>query len=333
MAGNATLIPQSIRSALKQGGIPDDQKWEFVEALMEYDLTGTIPEFSNESLAMLFESYRFFIDSNNARYEEKAQRLSLAGRMGGSTRSEAKAATARKNGARGGTPRGNRNAAKNNPSNPSVESRAKEQPKQMLGLIEKTTQANKISKDKNSSSSSVVFSKQPTTTISNFINECVKAGFHLDEKIFGEILAENPIDPAWLSGPFNFVEFASDVIEERYSAKPSWEQKLLFVSAFAWEDLREEFPAWRERHKQEGEEKQRREAVETEQHRIAEARRNPPAVCGHCGTALAPDIRSCPSCGWILRFDEDAAIWEFDEPLNFDSIREIFKSKAGGAGP
>jgi ribosomal protein L40E len=178
----------------------------------------------------------------------------------------------------------------------------------------------------------VVLKKQPKTTITEFLTDCTKAGFSLDRKLAEKILSGNPIDPTWLPKPFSFVEFIASVIAERYCGKPPAEQKRLFISAFSWRDLQEEYPAWREKREQEVRVEQQQEEAEARKRSIAEARRNRPAICGHCGAALAPESRACPSCGRVLRFDEEAAVWEFDEPLNFDSIREIFKSKAGGAG-
>lgn len=320
MAGNATLIPQSIRSALKKGNIPDHEKWNFIDALMEYDLTGTIPNFSNANLAMLFESYKSLIDANNAKYWEKTQRLAIVGAAGGSVRSETKTAAARRNGAKGGAPKGNRNAAKNHASDNELE----KQPKQMLRLSsnEKTTQA-VIDIDidvKDSGNNRVVLEKQPTTTIIlNFLNESKKAGFTLDKKIAEKILRENPIDPTWQKGPFCFTVFVANVITDLYSDKSPAEQKRLFISAFHWEDLREDYPAWRQRCIEVEEARRLKEAVEAEERRKDEAWRNRPVICGHCEAVLASDDRVCPSCSWMPFFDEESEAWKFHEPVNLSA--------------
>jgi hypothetical protein len=156
----------------------------------------------------------------------------------------------------------------------------------------------------------------------------------LDQEIAGEILGAG-LDPAWISGPFSFPNFAADTVKELYSAKPSREQKRLFISAFSWGDLQEEFPAWRERRKQEVRAKQQQEEAKAEKRRIAEARRNPPATCGHCGAALAPESRDCPSCGWMCNFDADSGAWEFHEPVDIKAMFEdvLHKRQPKGASP
>jgi hypothetical protein len=323
MAGNATLIPQSIRRALRKGNIPDHEKWNFIDALMEYDLTGTIPNFSNANLAMLFESYKTLIDSNNAKYFEKIQRLAIAGATGGSVRSEAKTAAARKNGAKGGAPRRNRNAARSSAPEMETEPEKQTQPKHLLRLNKNNPSSNSSSSSidlKNSSSSLVVFPKQPeTTTIFNFQNESKKAGFILDKKIARKILRENRIDLSWQTAPYSLIEFAAETVKETYPDKSLAEQKRLFISAFSWEDKISEYPAWRQRCIEAEEAKQRREEAEAEKHCRDEAWRNHPTVCGHCGAVLAPDDRVCPSCSWKLSFDEESKTWKFHEQVNLSA--------------
>jgi hypothetical protein len=174
------------------------------------------------------------------------------------------------------------------------------------------------------------------TSTTELLKECVKVGFYLDEKIAGQILSENPIDSSWISGAFSFPEFIASVIAGKYGNQPPDEQKSLFIRGLGWWlDRRAQYPAWREQRKKEAQDKQRRYAAETEKHRIAEARRNPPAVCGHCGTALAPDIRACPSCGWMRNFDADSGAWSFDEPVDIVGMFEevINKGRPKGASP
>jgi hypothetical protein len=178
----------------------------------------------------------------------------------------------------------------------------------------------------------VVFPKQPetTTTILNILSESKKSGFTLDRKIAGRILEANPVDPAWLSGPFSFVEFAADTVKESYPGKSPAEQKRLFISSLEWEDLWETYPAWREQRRREVKAKQRQKADEAEERRKAEARRNRPPICGHCGAGLAPDNRVCPSCGWMRIFDDKSRTWEFQEPIN---LSEAFQQHLARAGP
>jgi rubrerythrin len=296
MAGKYALyLPYKIHDALSKGGITDSEFREFITALFNYDQHGTEPAFTNSGLTMLFESIRPEIDFYHEKYEAVVEKRREAGRNGGASKSPKKVAAARENGARGGPPKGNRNAAKNK-DNPPVESEME---------------------------------KQPETTTTNFINECAKAGFRLDWKIAGKILTEHPIDPAWIAGEFSFPEFVADTIKESYPGKSPAEQKRLFISGFQWEDLRDKYPAWREHHRKEAEAHQRREAAEAEERRKDEARRNPPATCGHCGTVLASDNRACPSCGRMLFFDDESEAWKFQEPVNFSAAFQQYKARAG----
>jgi hypothetical protein len=343
MAGKYALyLPYHIITALETEGFSDTEIGTFVRGIIKYHLEGAMPRFEDRALNLLFANNKDEFDYNIAKYAAVVEDRRKAGKKGGSSTSKAKAKAARENGGRGGAPRGNRNAAKKKAltQDPEPEPGDQTQPKQPLGLNEeqKTTQAVlELGLDKDNSTAAagggeVVFSKQPetTTTILNFLNESKKAGFPLDRKIAGKILAESPIDPAWLSGPFSFGEFAADTVKESYPNKSPAERKRLFISAFQWEDLQEEYPAWREQRGQEAEAKQRQEVAEAEERCKTESWRNSPTVCGHCGCPLDPDSRVCPSCGWIHFFDDESGAWLFHEPVN---LLETFQQYSARAGP
>jgi hypothetical protein len=55
-------------------------------------------------------------------------------------------------------------------------------------------------------------------------------------------------------------------------------------------------------------------------------------VCSHCGAALSPDSRECPSCSRICIFNDESGAWEFSEPPDFKAIRETFKSRGPPRG-
>jgi hypothetical protein len=153
-----------------------------------------------------------------------------------------------------------------------------------------------------------------TTTVSNFINGCKTLGYTLDESTAREIL-ETGIDLSWLDGLFNFLQYTAEIINDEFPNKPKAERRKLFLSALTWEDRREEFPAWREQQIKATavkEVKQRKEAM----------RSSVPATCNHCGAALAPDSRECPSCGWAYEFNEEAGVYQFYEQV---SISDAFQ--------
>jgi hypothetical protein len=256
------------------------------------------------------------MDYNNQKYQAIVEKRSTMGKKGGAAKSEAKTAAARDNGRHGGAPQGNTNATK--------------QPKQMLGLNEKTTQAvsvlESVLESDNSGSSTaaagvggVVSSKHPpqTTTVLNFIKDCKTLGYTLDESKAREIL-ETRIDPAWLEGPFNFLEYTAQLIKTEYPDKPKKEKRRLFISALTWQDRRDEFPTWREQ-------QTRSAAAAEEKRRKDQARSAVPEICGNCGATLAPDSRECPSCGWMSFFDENSGTWEFQKPIDFSVAFEKFR--------
>jgi hypothetical protein len=327
MAGKYALyLPFHIITALENEGFSDAEIGVFVRGVIKYHLQGIPPRFEDRSLNLLFSSHKEEFDHNITKYNDMVEKRREAGKKGGAPRENRNAAGNRG----GGSPRGNRNAAKRKTLNqaPEVEPEKQTQAKQAdieldIDLDSSSTAA--------AGGGEVVLEKQPktTTTILNFINESKKAGFNLDKKIAGEIITENPIDPAWLEGPFCFTEFAADTVKEAYSDKAPAEQKRLFISAFKWEDLREEYPAWREKREKEDEAKQRQEAAETEERRKDEARRNPPETCVHCGAILAPDDRNCSSCGWMRFFNDESGEWGFQEPVNLSAEFKQYMARAG----
>jgi hypothetical protein len=342
MAGKyALLLPYHLIAALETEGFSDAEIGAFVRGVIKYHLEGIPPRFEDRSLNLLFSSSKPEFDNNIAKYESTVHQRSEAGKKGGAPKGNRNAAGNRG----GGAPKGNRNAVKRETFDKDPESEPGNKHKQMLEFEpKKQTQAKQADIEsesdidsENSGSTAaagggeVVLEKQPeTTTIFNLINESQKAGFTLDRKIAGKILAENPVDPVWLSGPFSFVEFAADTVKESYPGKSPAEQKRLFISSLEWEDLWETYPAWREQRKREAEAKQRQKADEAEGCRKAESRRNRPSVCGHCGAGLAPADRSCPSCGWMRIFDDESRAWKFQEPVN---LSEAFQQRLARAGP
>jgi hypothetical protein len=150
----------------------------------------------------------------------------------------------------------------------------------------------------------------------------------MDLKAAEKILKKNNFSPAWYNGRFNFPEYIALRIkaDPRYKDKPDQELKRLFLSAFSWDDFQDEFLKWRSEQESRAE---RKTAADAERYRIDEARRNPPVTCGHCGAALAPDSKECPSCKRMVFFNNESGTWEFQEPFDFKSMfREIQKNRS-----
>jgi hypothetical protein len=160
-------------------------------------------------------------------------------------------------------------------------------------------------KDKDKGNGGGSSDSSTTTVILNFIKGCKTLGYSLDESKAREILGSG-IDSAWLSGPSNFLEYTDQQIKSEYPDKPSAEKRFLFLAALTWDNLREDFPAWRDK-------QNRTTTAKAERCRKDAARAAVPETCGHCGAVLAPDNRACPSCNWIPFFNEESEKYEFQE--------------------
>lgn len=339
MAGKYALyLPYKVFASLESGNVTDSQFREFITGLVEYDRTGTLPVFEDRAFTMLFESFRPEIDYHREKYEALIEKRRKAGADGGSSTSEKKQTAARENGQLGGAPQNNRNAIKKKdtsdfaPETEQGEAKQPKQPKHLLRLNEKTTQAESESVVSNqysefSSSSGEVVSQPPqtTTTIQKFLEASKKAGFILDGKAADTILATTDISPDWLDGSFTFPEYAADQIktDPKYRDKPQRELKRLYISSLTWPDFREGFPEWRDRQQRDTE---RTAAAEKDRHRIDTARKNKPKTCRNCGASLPLEGEwgNCFSCGWDYLFDTEKGEWQFNKPYDFLQLRTLF---------
>jgi hypothetical protein len=149
-----------------------------------------------------------------------------------------------------------------------------------------------------------------------------RAGFIIDDDIARRFLAAG-LDPAWFTGPHDFLAFTAGKVRAKYPKEPPDRQRDLFISAIAWDNLREEYPGWRDG--------QEREAREREKARVKNLA---PARC-ECGAELHGS-RRCPACGRIAEFDE--ATWGFvfhappAEAGLSGMFRDEIRSRAGAEG-
>jgi len=180
--------------------------------------------------------------------------------------------------------------------------------------------------DQNSSDQSRVVqsSEQQTTTtdfinIDNFIEASKEAGFIIDRKAAGKVLAIENVRPSWFDNQFNFAKYAALRIKDdpRYANKPDQELKRLFLSSLTWEDYQQDFLKWRQEKHDEIERK-------TEQRRVEKARADKPTVCTNCETVLEHGVEwgSCPACSYRCYFDEKTTTYKFDPPIDFKSMYE-----------
>jgi hypothetical protein len=156
--------------------------------------------------------------------------------------------------------------------------------------------------------------KPPPFFINLMQEEAKKHGFIIDEADAERLLFS--VDPSWFGDPGFFGGFIGFVITEKilkdkkYSLKPANEQRRLFRHLiFNAPNIREEYPLWFEKRKQEAAETElwkKREAEETERKvKIHAAMEAVPEFCEKCGGPL-DDMLACLKC---------KVFYDFDEPL------------------
>jgi hypothetical protein len=122
----------------------------------------------------------------------------------------------------------------------------------------------------------------------------------IDQNIFSKII-EAGIDRDWLEGKFSFVQFSEEYINTEYPDKEPPELKRILIKAVTtpWDNLRQEYPAWREKKQQQA------EAAENKR-RIERARDSPPQKC-QCGGNLESrgGYLVCDSCNGFYSFEQE----------------------------
>jgi len=121
-------------------------------------------------------------------------------------------------------------------------------------------------------------------------DSCSRAGFAIADNLAKKL---SDLDPSWFDGSFTFPEYAALYIRghPKYKDKHPAEQRDLFRKAlWAWDNLREEYPAWRE------------EQIDRAGKKAADhAMNNPPGECPKCGGTISV---KCPKCGGFWNWDE-----------------------------
>jgi len=130
-----------------------------------------------------------------------------------------------------------------------------------------------------------------------------RAGYAIQDNL-AKKLAD--LDPGWFDGACTFPEYVAGYIRghAKYRDKPPEEQRDLYRKAlWSWENLRENYPAWRA--------KQAKIAAAVS---ACVAKKNPPSTCPACGIAVKPG-RKCTQCGGFWSWDEAKNIHVWQELL------------------
>ena len=172
--------------------------------------------------------------------------------------------------------------------------------------------------------------KQLQPTLDDVLNETAAQGFFIDTGMAQNFM-DCGLDPDWLNGPHSFLELAAVRVLERrnYRNLPPEEQKALYVSAvMTWDELRDEYPAWKARKDERDRDEEKRTAERS-------ARANHPEIC-RCGDALRPFHGTfiCESCGASYELNMEKLEWEYKEPQEEQSLsgdfEEYMRKKRGG---
>jgi len=113
------------------------------------------------------------------------------------------------------------------------------------------------------------------------------------------------LNPEWLQSPYSFLDFAAERVNESYGDKPISEQKALYIDAVKnWEELRAEYPEWKERKIRHEQEMAMNEEIKT-------AMNNHPTKCERCGGDLKSynNEYKCNVCGAVCSFDTEKIKW------------------------
>jgi hypothetical protein len=158
-------------------------------------------------------------------------------------------------------------------------------------------------------------------------------GFFLTDSQAG---AFHCLDPAWLSGDFNFLVFAAEKINADTS-KTHGDHERIFAKSWSYQNLLQEYPAWLKKKKTESivREKSRQKAKteQEKQRQLRELRKHKHKTCTHCGVVFKNiAIRgNCPSCGWDYILDEEKVAFVFREQINLqEAYRNMLREKHSG---
>jgi hypothetical protein len=135
--------------------------------------------------------------------------------------------------------------------------------------------------------------EEEENTTTAFIQETVKkeTGYFIDEKIATGFVKLN-LPEEWLKPTLSFYAFAKEVVDTKYPGKTPSELRTLFISAMSWDNLREEYPAWKAK---------KEKTAHT--NAVRKAKLSPPEKCD-CGGKISVFTGKyiCESCkvAWVF---------------------------------
>lgn len=301
----SVLIKYKYLEYIESANIPDNEAWTFIKAIIEYDKSGTMPNFTNPVLTGLFAVVKLDLDQNRESYEEVSKSRSSSGKKGAKARWE-------KNSKNSNCQKTTENIANDSNCQKNAKTMAKMHDsggdsgydlgyESDLELSSKNININKGGG----------YIQPPPQILKQIKKESGAQGFFIDSKI-AKIFYNCGIDTVWLSESFSFLEYCALSVKQKYPEKNNDELKPIFISAVKdWEDLRDSYPQWKL--KQEKIVKKKEHELE-----IEKVKNNPPQICA-CGNKLKYvstwDCMVCESseCMNKYEFDETQIKWVFIE--------------------
>ena len=129
----------------------------------------------------------------------------------------------------------------------------------------------------------------PPEIIKKIQTESLRIGFAIEENLASKI---SGLLPSWFDGPYSFLAFTAERVRKKYPGKPEEQLRDLYRKAlWAWDNLREEYPPWREA---------RLKAAEAKT--TQKARDSPPDTCPECGEKTGA-AGKCSKCGGFFEWD------------------------------
>jgi hypothetical protein len=173
------------------------------------------------------------------------------------------------------------------------------------------SKVNESKKENSSSDENAQKPPPPPLLLLNVKSKIADHDFFLDDQEIENLVAKT--DPAWFEA-HSFIDFIAETVRQGYSGKPKRERHKIFRKLlFDAQNLREEYPQWREQ----------QEKADTAKAR-EKAKMAKPRTCPTCGADLKNGELGCPGHGYF-EFNEAAVKYQFQEySENCGSLAEEF---------
>jgi hypothetical protein len=295
-------------TTLKQiNDLPENLRLKFYEAVTNYGIYNIDPQFTGLENT-IWISMKDIIDTTKAKRERKQK----AGKAGGEASGETRRNRTRNKRAK------QREASGINAKQVEA-TRSKLKQREANGNGNGNLNVN-VNDNGNGNPKKTTVKKPPPFFIKTIQEESERLGLVLDSKLVSKI-DPSGIDPAWLTGPFNFLQFAYEQLttNPNYRDKQAKDYELLLAASFSWEDFQKKYPIWKQA-------REKAEAEREEKHAREEARKKAlerkPRTCPKCRTKLDNNL-ICPTCEGYYPFVEEKLEYIFFPKTEKNMMKEF----------